>query len=319
VDDGSEEGQAMAVAEPVDPVAAVRRFNRFYTRRIGVVDERYLDSPYSLAEVRVLYELAHRDRTTAAELARELGLDPGYLSRLLRRFDKRGFLAREPSARDGRQTLLRLTEAGRAAFAPLDDGARAQMGDLVGRLAPSDRARLVGAMGTIERLLGDAPEPRVPFLLRPHRPGDMGWIVQRHGALYAEEYGYDHEFEALVAEIVAAFLRRFDPRRERCWIAEREGENVGSVFIVKESDEVAKLRLFLVEPSARGLGIGSRLVEECVRFSRSAGYRRIRLWTQSDLLAARRIYARAGFRPVAEEPHHSFGHDLIAETWELAL
>jgi len=300
-------------------VEAVRHFNRFYTPQIGLLHQGYLDSAFSLTEVRVLYELAHRDQSTAAELARELDLDPGYLSRILRRFERAGLIERARSRADARQTLLRLSERGRAAFAPLDAAAREQIGALLGRLTEREQVRVVEAMATMERLLGRGAEPRVPYLLRPHRPGDMGWVVMRHGALYAREYGYDAEFEALVAEIVAKFLQHFDPRREACWIAEREGENVGSVFLVREDDEVAKLRLFLVEPSARGLGIGSRLVEECVRFARAAGYRTIRLWTQSELLAARRIYARAGFTCAAEEPHHSFGHDLVAETWELEL
>jgi DNA-binding MarR family transcriptional regulator/GNAT superfamily N-acetyltransferase len=300
-------------------VAAVRAFNRFYTRQIGLLRQGYLDSDFSLTEVRVLYELAHRDRTTASELARELDLDAGYLSRLLRRFDRDGLVERTRSSADGRQTLLRLSDRGAAAFAPLDAAARDQIAALLGRLSDPEQARVVEAMATVEGLLGQRGRPPAPYLLRPHRAGDMGWVVMRHGALYAQEYGYDHEFEALVAEIVAKFLQHFDPAGEHCWIAEREGANVGSVFLVRESELVAKLRLFLVEPSARGLGIGSRLVEECIRFARSAGYRTIRLWTQSELRAARRVYARAGFSCVAEEPHHSFGHDLVAETWELAL
>src|SRR5262245_26938805 len=286
-------------------VDAVRAFNRFYTRLIGLLRQGYLDSAFSLTEVRVLYELAHRDQTTAGELARELDLDPGYLSRILRRFERDGLIERARSRSDGRQTLLRLSERGQAAFSPLDAAARDQIGALLGRLSTPGQARVVAAMATVESLLGQRDGPRVPYLLRPHRPGDMGWVVMRHGALYAQEYGYDLQFEALVAEIVAKFLQHFDPRHEACWIAEREGENVGSVFLVREDDEVAKLRLFLVEPSARGLGIGSRLVDECVRFARTAGYRTVRLWTQSELLAARRIYARAGFHCVAEEPTHS--------------
>jgi DNA-binding MarR family transcriptional regulator/GNAT superfamily N-acetyltransferase len=300
-------------------VDAVRAFNRFYTRLIGLLRQGYLGSAFSLSEVRVLYELAHRDQTTAGELARELDLDPGYLSRVLRRFDRSGLIERARSRSDRRQTLLRLSERGRAAFSPLDQAARDQIGALLARLPGPEQARVVAARATVEDLLGERAEPRVPYLLRPHRAGDMGWVVMRHGALYAQEYGYDMQFEALVAEIVARFVQHFDPAREACWIAERAGENVGSVFLVSDGDEVAKLRLFLVEPSARGLGIGSRLVEECLRFARSAGYRAVRLWTQSELLAARRIYARAGFTCVAEEPHHSFGHDLVAETWELGL
>lgn len=300
-------------------IAVVRRFNRFYTSQIGVLQEDYLDSPFSLTEVRVLYELAHRQNPTACELSRELRLDPGYLSRLLRGFEKRGLIDKQRSQHDGRQNLLRLTGQGREAFAPLDSRSSDQARALLSGLSATDQDRLVEAMGTIERLLGAQPEPRIPYLLRPHRPGDMGWIAHRHGVLYNQEYGYDERFEALVAGIVAEFIEHYDPKMERCWIAEREGEVVGSVFLVKKTAEVAKLRLFLVEPKARGLGIGTRLVDECVQFARSVGYRQIVLWTQSELSAARRIYERAGFRLVAEEPHHSWGRDLVAETWQLEL
>jgi DNA-binding MarR family transcriptional regulator/GNAT superfamily N-acetyltransferase len=310
----------MAMREGLDRrVAAIRRFNRFYTRQIGVLGDGYLGSPFSLSEVRVLYELAHRDESTASELSRELGLDAGYLSRMLRGFEQHGLVGRRRSASDGRRSLLSLTEHGRAVFAPLDAGARDQIAGLLGGLSTEEQERVVAAMGTIERLLGDRGEARVPYLLRPPQPGDMGWVVQRHGALYAQEYGYDERFEALIAEIVAAFVQRFDPKRERCWIAEMEGENVGCVFLVRESEAVAKLRLFLVEPRARGLGIGTRLVDECLRFARSTGYRKITLWTQSELTAARRIYERVGFRLVHTEPHHSFGKDLVGETWELGF
>lgn len=300
-------------------IAAVRGFNRFYTRQIGLLREGYLESPFSLTAVRVLYELAHRERTTASELARELGLDAGYLSRILRGFRKRGLIERQPSSADGRQRLVWLTAHGQEVFAPLDARSRDDIGALLGGLSAAEQERLVGAMGIIEGLLGASTEPRVPYLLRPHRPGDMGWVVQRHGALYAAEYGWDEQFEALVASIVATFLGHFKPKRERCWIAEREGEAVGSVFVVEHSRTVAKLRLLLVEPEARGLGIGARLVDECVRFARLVGYRKLALWTNSVLLAARRIYEGAGFQLVHEEPHHSFGHDLVGETWELKL
>jgi DNA-binding MarR family transcriptional regulator/GNAT superfamily N-acetyltransferase len=300
-------------------VAAVRRFNRFYTRQIGLLREGYLASPFSLTEVRVLYELAHREQTTASELGRELGLDPGYLSRILRGFETRGLIAKAPSPSDGRQQLLRLTSRGWEAFAPLQARSREDIGAVLSRLSPTEQDRLVAAMGTIEGLLGERSEPKVPYLLRPPRPGDLGWVVHRHGLLYAQEYGWDERFEALVAGIVAQFVERHDPARERCWIAERDGEVVGSVFLVRQSETVAKLRLLLVEPSARGLGIGARLVDECVRFARSVGYRTITLWTNDVLHAARRIYERAGFRLVGEEPHHSFGRDLVGQTWELAL
>jgi DNA-binding MarR family transcriptional regulator/N-acetylglutamate synthase-like GNAT family acetyltransferase len=300
-------------------VEAVRRFNRFYTRQIGVLHEKLLRSPFSLAEARVIYELAHHEQTTATELVAELGLDAGYLSRILRDFQKRGLIDKQTSETDGRQSLLWLTEQGQAAFATINARSHHEIEAMLNELSQEDQNRLVEAMQTIEGLLGAQPEHKAPYLLRPHQPGDMGWVVHRHGVLYAEEYGWDERFEALVAGIVAKFIEEFDPKRERCWIAEKDGENVGSVFLVKQSDTVAKLRLLLVEPKARGLGIGGRLVQECIRFARQAGYRKITLWTNSVLLAARHIYVAAGFQLVHEEPHHSFGYDLIGETWELEL
>jgi DNA-binding MarR family transcriptional regulator/GNAT superfamily N-acetyltransferase len=300
-------------------VEEVRQFNRFYTQQIGVLHEGLLESPFSLTEVRVLYEIAHRTGLTASDLARELGVDAGYLSRILRGFQTRGFLVKTASPSDGRQNLLALTKKGRAAFAPLDAGASKEVGAMLRLNSSAEQTRLIEAMRGIQELLGKRSEPKAPFILRPHRPGDMGWVVHRHGALYNQEYGYNEEFEALVAEIVAHFIRNFDPKRERCWLVERDGEIVGSVFLVKKSQTVAKLRLLLVEPIARGLGLGKRLVEECVRFARQAGYRKITLWTQNDLHAARGIYRKAGFRRVHQEPHHSFGKDLVAETWDLAL
>jgi len=306
-------------------VAAVRRFNRFYTRQIGVLNEGLLKSPFSLAEVRVLYELAHRERPTATELARELGLDAGYLSRILRGFEQRGFIERQPSEVDGRQSRLLLTTEGRSAFTALDARSSEEIALMLRALAAGEQRRLVEAMRTIETSLGARrdrsahDERSASYVIRPHQPGDMGWVVHRHGVLYAQEYGWDERFEALVAGIVAEFIQNFDPKRERCWIAERDGEIVGSVFLVKKSDAVAKLRLLLVEPSARGLGIGRRLVGECLRFARQAGYRTVTLWTNSVLHAARRIYQEAGFRLVSEERHHSYGHDLVGQTWELEL
>lgn len=300
-------------------VEVMRQFNRFYTKTIGVLHEGLLQSPFSLTESRVLYELAHRDRPTAAELAKELGLDPGYLSRLLKGFAERGLIDRQPSDLDGRQAHVSLTKAGRAAFAPLDARSRADMGAILQALPETAQERLVAAMETIRALLADAPERPQPILLRPHRPGDLGWIVSRHGALYAEEYRWDITFEALVAEIAAKFIREFRPDRERAWIAEQGGETVGSVVIVRLSDEVAKLRLLLIDPKARGQGLGRRLVEECIRFSREVGYKKIVLWTNANLLAAGHIYQATGFRLVAEEPHHSFGHDLVGQTWEQDL
>ncbi len=304
-------------------LAQVRGFNRFYTRHIGLLQQGYLHSPFSLTEVRVLYELAHTTSTTASELGRALDLDAGYLSRILRDFTRQGLLDREPHSRDARQSLLRLSEHGREVFAPLDGAAREQVAQQMASLPPTEQERLVDAMRTIQSLLeqpGDgAHRPIAPYVLRPPQSGDLGWVVQRHGAIYAQEYGYDEHFEALVAEIVAHFVDKFDPRRDRCWIAERDGQPIGCIFLVRASATIGKLRLFLVEPAARGHGIGWRLIEECIRFARHAGYRRIRLWTQSELLAARHLYARAGFRCIAEEPHHSFSKDLVAETWELRL
>jgi DNA-binding MarR family transcriptional regulator/N-acetylglutamate synthase-like GNAT family acetyltransferase len=300
-------------------IAAVRRFNRFYTRHIGLLHEGYLESPFSLAAVRVLYELAHGEGLTAAHLGRELGLDAGYLSRILRGFEKRGLIDRTRSKADGRQSLLALTRRGRDAFAPLQARSHEDIGRLLEGLSAADQRRLTEAVGTVEKLLGAREEPKVPYLLRPPEPGDFGWVVQRHGALYAQEYGFDVRFEGLVAGIIAELVEHWDPKRERCWIAEREGEIAGSVFLVAQSKTVAKLRLLLVEPKARGLGIGARLVDECVRFARHAGYRKITLWTQSVLVAARRIYEAAGFRRVRQGRHRSFGQDLVEETWELTL
>jgi len=310
----------MAAAGNFDQrVAAVRRFNRFYTRQIGVLEEGLLQSPFSLTEGRVLYELAHQDNLTAAGLGKELGLDGGYLSRILQRFEQRGLLDRKPSESDGRQIILALTAAGRAAFAPLNARSQAEIGAMLRRLPAARQQRLIQAMATVERLLGGQPETRTPYLLRPHQPGDMGIVVHLHGRLYAEEYGWDETFEALVAEIAAHFIRNFDSARERCWIAELDGDIVGSVLVVKQSDDVAKLRLLLVHPDARGLGLGARLVDECVRFARLKGYRKLMLWTNDVLIAARRLYVQAGFRLVLTEKHHSFGKDLVGETWELDL
>jgi DNA-binding MarR family transcriptional regulator/GNAT superfamily N-acetyltransferase len=309
----------MAETDIDQRVDAVRRFNRFYTKQIGVLHEGLLGSPFSLTEVRVLYELAHREKPTATELGKELGLDPGYLSRILRGFKKRGLVDKTPSEADGRQSLLSLTARGRKTFAPLNARSSNEVAAMLSKLSMVEQSRLIEAMHTIEGLLGARPEQKAPFLLRPHQPGDMGWVVHRHGVLYAQEYGWDEQFEALVAEIVAKFIKEFDPKRERCWIAERDDEIVGSVFLVKQSAKVAKLRLLLVEPKARGLGIGGRLVDECIRFARRVGYRTITLWANDVLHAARHIYEKAGFRLVREEPHHSFGHDLVGETWELEL
>jgi DNA-binding MarR family transcriptional regulator/N-acetylglutamate synthase-like GNAT family acetyltransferase len=300
-------------------VDAVRRFNRFYTRQIGLLHEGLSGTRFPLTEARVLYELAHRDRPTATALARDLGLDPGYLSRILRGFERRRLLRRTRSASDGRQSHLALTPRGRRAFGPLNRGSQQEVGAILGALSPRDQARVVGAMATIERVLGGPGPARAPYLLRPHQPGDMGAVVRLHGEVYAREFGWDATFEALVARIAARFIEHHDPRRERCWIAEVDGEVAGSVFLVRRSATVGQLRLMIVDPRARGLGIGERLVSECVRFARQAGYRRVRLWTNSVLRAARHLYAKAGFRLVDRERHRSFGKSLVGETWELRL
>jgi DNA-binding MarR family transcriptional regulator/N-acetylglutamate synthase-like GNAT family acetyltransferase len=306
---------------PTDTRAeTVRDFNRFYTRRIGVLGDAHLGSRFSLTEVRVLYELAHREHPTAAEIANDLSLDRGYLSRTVRAFKRRGLITTMPSDADRRATFLGLSAAGRRAFAPLDQRARELIGGLLEPLSDGQQLRVLDAMRTIRNTLDDQPAANTgEFVLRAHRPGDMGWVVQRHGELYSREYGWDERFEAIVAHVVADFVDNFDPSRERCWIAERGGERVGSIFIVAKSKTVAKLRLLLVEPSARGMGIGERLVDEVIAFGRQVGYTRIFLWTQSDLVSARRIYAAKGFKLVGEESHELFGSNLTAETWELKL
>lgn len=301
------------------PIDSVRAFHRFYTRQIGLLDEGLHASPFSLTEVRVLYELGHRPPSTASRIGRDLGLDPGYLSRLLAGFLRRGILKRERSASDGRRSLLRLTPKGERTLKPLERAADRQAAHMLETLTPPERDRLVEAMRTIEDLLKPPDRPDPGYVLRSPRAGDLGWIVHRHGALYADEYGWDERFEALVAGIVEHFVDHFDAKRERCWIAERHGRIVGSVFLVRKSERVAKLRLLYVEPDARGLGIGRRLVEECLRFAREAGYSKVVLWTQSVLAAARHIYRSAGFRLVGRERHVSFGHRLVAEVWECRL
>ena len=299
-------------------IEAARRFNRFYTQRIGVLDEGLLDSPFSLTEVRVMYELAHRRGVGAAELGRDLGLDKGCLSRILKRFRAKGWLARAVADDDGRRHVLALTAPGRRAFAPLEKRSQQQMRAMLAPLASPQRQRVLDAMRTIEHDLAGAVETS-PITLRGHRPGDIGWVVQRHGEIYWREYGWDEDFEALVADIAAKFVRDFDPARERCWIAERDGVRLGCIFLVAQDKSTAKLRMLLVEPEARGTGLGQRLIDECLAFARSAGYRRVALWTQSNLDAARHLYLKAGFRRTAQESHVSFGKDLVAETWSLRL
>jgi DNA-binding MarR family transcriptional regulator/GNAT superfamily N-acetyltransferase len=298
-------------------IAAVRRFSRFYTRQLGLLQESLVHTRFSLSEARVLYELAHRDRVTASALAADLDLDHGYLSRILRRFGEDGLLKKARAPDDARQSLISITAKGRKAFAPLNKGSRDQVAGLLRPLGDPEQARVVGAMAAVEALLGEGQDP--PIVLRPHRPGDMGWVTSANGTLYAQEYGWDMSYEALVARITADFIDNFDARRERCWIAEMDGERVGSVFVVRKTDAIAKLRLLIIDPKARGRGLGKRLVDECLRFAREAGYTSMTLWTQSCLLAARGIYGRAGFKCVAEEPHHSFGVDLVGETWEREL
>jgi DNA-binding MarR family transcriptional regulator/GNAT superfamily N-acetyltransferase len=297
---------------------AVRRFNRLYTKRIGVVKEGLLGSPWSLAELRVLYELAHRPHPAAADLAQELGLDAGYLSRILRGFERRKLLERRPAAHDGRRSEITLTAAGRRAVAALEERSRAEVAELLDGLPPAGQAKLLAAMRTIEELLDGSQRPPA-LVLRPHRPGDLGWIVHRHGVLYAEEWGYDERFEGMVAGIAADFVRGFDPRRERCWMAERDGEIVGCIALVQRSRTVAQLRLLLVEPAARGLGVGRTLVQECVRFARQVGYRRLTLYTHNTLQAARHLYREAGFQVVHQEPDDTYGRGVVAETWDLDL
>ncbi len=300
-------------------IASVRQFNRFYTRRIGVLHEHLLASAWSLAQVRVLYELAHRDGLAARDLARELGLDAGYLSRILRGFVRRGFVRRGTSAADARQRPLTLTAKGRAAFAPLDRRSQQEVAAMLAPLSERDQVRVIAAMQTIERSLEPPADGSAPFVLRGHRPGDIGWVIHAHGDLYAREHGWDERFEALVAHIAAEFIEKFDAARERCWIAERDCENVGCVFVVRKSETVARLRLLIVDPKARGAGLGGHLVAECIRFARACGYRTMTLWTQQNLHAARHLYQAAGFELAESEPHAMFGVPLVGETWTLQL
>ncbi|MDP8953022.1 MAG: helix-turn-helix domain-containing GNAT family N-acetyltransferase [Actinomycetota bacterium] len=301
-------------------VDAVRHFNRFFTRQIGVLREGLLHSPYSLTEARILFEIAHHDGLlTASDLSRELGLDPGYLSRMLARIEQRGLIDKVRSEIDARQRLLSLAPEGKDAFSLLDKRSREEVAEMLGELSEGNQRRLLEAMRTIESILVKGLKYSEPFFLRQHEPGDMGWVVHRHGVLYAQEYGWDERFEALVAQIVADFINNYDLAKERCWIAEMNGDIVGCVFVVKASDTVAKLRLLLVEPKARGLGLGTRLVEECIRFARGRGYKTLTLWTNSVLEDARHIYEEHGFELVEEEEHRSFGKNLVGQNWKLAL
>ena len=315
------EGSILATSTLADDVVVFRRFNRLYTRFIGTLNGKLLDSEFSLAEARVLYELATRSAPKASDIANDLGLDPGYLSRLLGKFKRNRILRREISRHDGRFSELALTSRGKSAFKGLNARSDEQAGAVLGGLPELGRMQLIRAMQAIEGILAGSRRSARTFNLRPHRVGDMGWIVHREGLDYAEQFGWDQTFEALVAHITADFIANFDPDRERCWIAESDGANLGHIFLVKHpaAPDIAKLRLLFVEPSARGAGIGEALVEECVRFARTAGYRKVVLWTQSILVAAHRIYEKAGFRLLKEEPHHSFGQDLIGQEWELEL
>jgi DNA-binding MarR family transcriptional regulator/N-acetylglutamate synthase-like GNAT family acetyltransferase len=299
--------------------AAVRRFNRFYTGQIGVLRKSYLNSDFSLAEARVIYELGSRETATASEIVRDLGLDAGYLSRLLDSFAARGLVGRKPSAADKRQVQLKLSARGRKAFQQLDRSSDRQVAALLDRLTPPGRERLVESMKDIENLLGGQPDTSPPFSIRTHQPGDIGWVIHRHGVLYAREYGWGPLFEALVGEVCIRFLKNFDAERERCWIAERAGHPIGSIFLVKRSPRIALLRMLLVEPEARGLGVARRLVEECIAFARQAAYRKLRLWTQAELRVAQHIYRSRGFKLIEEKPHSHFGVEVVGQTWELKL
>jgi DNA-binding MarR family transcriptional regulator/N-acetylglutamate synthase-like GNAT family acetyltransferase len=312
----------MASRERQRRIAAMRRFNRFYTRQIGVLRKTYLESPYSLGEARILYEVAQARSPTASDVGRALDLDAGYLSRVLRSLERNGLIERTVSARDARQSHLALSARGKRAFAPLERRSQRNTGAMLDKLAPTDQSRLISAMSTVERLLGGG-ERETPahrrYVLRAPRPGDFGWIVKRHAELYALEYGWTEPFEGVCAQIVADFVNKFDKTCERCWIAEMDGENVGSIILAKETESVARVRLLLLDPKARGLGLGARLVDECITFARRTGYKKITLWTHRVLVAARHIYENAGFKLTRSERHRSWGKQVVGEHWDLAL
>ncbi len=309
----------MIAAQLHEKVEAVRRFDRFYTNRIGLLKPGLLKTRFPLTQARIIFELAQRHDLTASALTRALDIDAGYLSRILSAFEKDGLVQKSPSKSDNRHRLLKLTAKGRKAFSVLNERSKRQNEALLQSLSQEEQQRLLQAMQTLESLLGAQAKPAESFLLRPHRAGEIGWIIHRHGVLYAEEYGFDETFEALVADILARFIQHHDPKREYLWLAEQEGERVGSIMLVDAGEEVAQLRILLVEPKARGRGIGKRLIDECLDFSKRAGYKKIKLWTQSILVEARRLYEKAGFTLVEEKPHRSFGHDLTAQIWELPL
>ncbi len=312
--------RARAASRPDPRLDRIRHFNRFYTQRIGVLHENYLHSPLTLSQVRVLYELQRTVPPSASDLGRDLDLDAAYLSRLLKGLGRAGLVRRTPSSGDGRRSHLLLTAKGRRLLDTLQNRSRADIATLIAPLPRQAQDDLLGAMATIERVLGGNRPVAAPYLIRPHQPGDLGWVIAQHGLVYAHEYGWDITFEAFVAGVVREIIDGFDPARERCWIAERDGRPVGSVFLVKKSATVAKLRLLIVDPSARGLGIGARLVDECTRFARQAGYRKITLWTNSILDAARHVYEHAGYQLIERSaPEQRFGKELVFETWELTL
>ena len=308
---------AALVAHDARRVAAVRRFNRFYTQHLGVLQDGWLQSPFTLAEARVLYEMHQRGSTTATEIGRALGLDAGYLSRILRRFHKLGLIRKAVSPDDGRQSFLSLTARGQKAYAPLETRTKREIGTMLGRLDAPGQDRLLAAMHAVETMIAPAPKTESEIILRQPKPGDLGWIVARHAELYAEEYGWAENFEGICAQIVADFVSKYDPKRERCWIAEMDGRNVGCVFLVKDTETIARLRLLLVDPVARGRGLGTKLTDECVRFARGCGYRGITLWTHSVLTAARHVYEQAGFRLTSSEKRKSFGQDVVSEYWDM--
>lgn len=309
----------MAATSLASRIEAVRRFTRFYTRRIGVLEETLLHSPFTLPEGRLVYEIANRDRPTAQELCRDLGLDPGYVSRLLQGLEKRGCIGRKRSAADKRQTELTLTAKGQHQWGAMNEQSRQDIANLLAELPAERQEKLVQALETVQQVLDAPPEKRAPFILRPHQPGDMGWIIRRQTQLYANEFGWDGTFEAMLAEIAGKFIAKFDPKSDNCWIAERNGEMVGSVFLVRANKTTGQLRLLYVESSARGLGIGQRLVETCIEDARAKGYKKLMLWTNDILVSARKIYIAAGFRLIKEEKHDSFGKKLVGQFWSLDL
>jgi len=307
------------VGSRADQIAQIRSFNRFYTKQIGLLREQFLETRFTPTQARVLYELGRSSPLSSTALIEELGLDKGYLSRLIKAFEKQGLVKRETSLEDRRISHVSLTAKGRREFERLDQRSRDEIAGMLTAMSQPRRAQLAAGMRAVRESLGDPDESQQDVILRTHQPGDIGWVVARHGELYAQEFGWDSTFEGLVAEIAGAFLKNFDAARERCWIAERGGERLGCVFLVRQSDKVSKLRLLLVEPTARGLGIGGRLVNECVVFARQCGYRKLTLWTNDILVSARRIYELAGFRLLKEEKHHSFGHALVGQFRELNL